>query len=348
MRIMHVLNTGGYSGAENVVITIINEMKNNNEIIYVSPDGKIRKYLEENNIKFIPVKKVSIKEINRVKKEFKPDIIHAHDFSASVICSIIAGKTKMISHIHCNPLWIKKVNLYSILFLFLGKKTSKILTVSEAIKKEYVFSKFLKNKIICVNNPVDTESILKKVNIKEAIKEYDICCTARISKEKNPYKFLSIIGELKKKMPNITAIWIGDGELKSDMDKKIKELNLENNIQLLGFQKNPYSYMAKSKVFLLTSNWEGYGLVAFEALTLGLPCVVSNVGGLPNIVDCDCGVVSNNIEIMIEELEKLLNNKEYYNKKSKKAIEKSKEIDNINGYIHNLECIYRKCLENWR
>ena len=175
MRIMHVLNTGGYSGAENVVITIINEMKNNNEIIYVSPDGKIREYLEENNIKFIPVKKVSIKEINRVKKEFKPDIIHAHDFSASVICSIIAGKTKMISHIHCNPLWIKKVNLYSILFLFLGIKTSKILTVSNALEQEYVFSKFLKNKIICVKNPVDTESILKKVNIKEAIKEYDIC-----------------------------------------------------------------------------------------------------------------------------------------------------------------------------
>ena len=66
----------------------------------------------------------------------------------------------------------------------------------------------------------------------------------------------------------------------------------------------------------------GYGLVAFEALTLGKPCVVSNVGGLRNIVDSTCGELCNpnNIHEYINETEKLLLDKNYYNKKSKMAI----------------------------
>ena len=57
MKVLHILNTNNFSGAENVVINIINNMKNNNELVYVSPEGPIRDYLEENDIMYEPIKK---------------------------------------------------------------------------------------------------------------------------------------------------------------------------------------------------------------------------------------------------------------------------------------------------
>ena len=70
MKILHILNSNKFSGAENVAITIINNMKNDNEIIYVSPEGQIREHLQENNIDYEPVRKVCIKEIKRVIKKY--------------------------------------------------------------------------------------------------------------------------------------------------------------------------------------------------------------------------------------------------------------------------------------
>ena len=111
MKIIHFLNTNKYSGAENVAISIINQMKNDNEIIYVSLDGPIREYLEENNITFEPIKKIGISELRRVIKKYNPDIIHAHDFTASIISSLVRGKRKLISHIHNNVKWLRNVNV---------------------------------------------------------------------------------------------------------------------------------------------------------------------------------------------------------------------------------------------
>ena len=100
--------------------------------------------------------------------------------------------------------------------------------------------------------------------------------------------------------------------------------------------------MSKSKIFLLTSEWEGFGLVAFEALTMGLPCVVSNVGGLPSIIDKTCGMVCGNDQDFIDEINKLLSDSNYYNDKHLKAIEKSKRLDNYEEYCNKLDKVYKE------
>ena len=87
MKVIHVLNSNRYSGAENVAITIIKELNNEMDCLYACPRGPIEEILKKENIKYIPIKKLSIREINKVIKEYNPDIIHAHDFRASIICS---------------------------------------------------------------------------------------------------------------------------------------------------------------------------------------------------------------------------------------------------------------------
>ena len=135
---------------------------------------------------------------------------------------------------------------------------------------------------------------------------------------------------------------IGDGELKESCKKLIEDLGLKNNIELLGFKKNPYQYMNQSNIFCLTSEWEGYGLVAFEALTLGLPCVVSRVGGVVNIVDEECGYLVSTEDEFKNAIIALITNKQIYYYKSKNAIQKSIKLENIEYYSEIIETIYEK------
>lgn len=343
-KIIHVLNTGTYSGAENVAITIINKMKRENDIIYVSLDGPIKNYLEENNINFEPVKKITIKEIRRVIKKYNPDIIHAHDFTTSVICAFACGKKKVISHIHNNTLWIKKVNMYSILYLLSSLKYSKILLVSESIIKEYIFRKFIYRKTEVIGNPVDIQKTIKKSEKEKIEEKYDIIFLGRFSQAKNPRKFIEIINKLKEKI-NVKAVMIGDGPLKEECEKIIEQYNLKDAITIKGFMENPYKILKNTKILCMTSEWEGYGLVAIEALTLGKPVVATKVGGIPDIVKEECGKTTNNLEDMVEEIMLLLKNKKYYKEKSLKAIERAQEMNNIDEYIQKLKDIYDQCIK---
>ena len=200
----------------------------------------------------------------------------------------------------------------------------------------------IKNKIACIDNPISREKIISKVNEKNYEKKYDICCVARITEQKNPFRFLDIIKELKKYYANIKVVWVGNGNLEKDVLKKTRKLQLDKNIIFVGFKKNPYKYIASSKIFMLTSDYEGYGIVAFEALTLGLPCVVSNVGGLPKIVDEKSGKLCEKNEDFINEINKLLTNEREYNLKSKNAIKKSKMMDNMDEYMNKIALIYEE------
>lgn len=340
-KILFIMNSNIYSGAEKVNISIINSIKDQYDFYWVSKDGKINDVLKKNDIKHITIKKLTISEIKRVIKEYNPDILHATDYKSSCICSVAKGKTYLIEHLHNNAPWLKKICLQSIAFLFAGLRADVILIVSQSIKNEYIFSKYIKDKIINIGNPVSAKEILNKISKDDYEKKYEICCVGRLTEAKNPYKFLEIINKITNQMPNIKAVWVGDGELKTDILSKCIKMKINKNIDFVGFHNNPYKYMANSKVFVLTSNWEGYGLVAFEALTLGLPCVVSNVGGLPDIVDESCGKLCENEDDFIKEIVNLLTDEKKLKEKSESALIKSKKLDNINEYMKKLEKIYK-------
>ena len=345
--VIHLINSKIFSGLENVACDIIENTKDEFDCIYVTQDGPIVDVLKEKNISYEIINKMSVNELKRVIKKYNVDIIHAHDYTASVISALSFVSVPIISHLHNNSPWIKTFHPFSFLFLFCSFRFKKILTVSESIENEYVFSKFIKNKIVCISNPVSTTKILCKVNDNDFRKKYDICCIGRLTLQKNPYKFLDVINKVKDVFPNVSVIWLGDGELKERVEDKIKDLKLENNVKLLGFKKNPYSYLASSKLFLLTSDWEGYGLVAFEALTLGVPAIVSNVGGLPNIVDSECGLLCFEVEEYSAEIIKLLTSLSYYESKSKSALSKSKQLDNSSTYYRLIKKLYFKLKEDF-
>lgn len=344
-RILHILNTGSFSGAENVAITIINATKDKCESVYVSPRGNIEEILKENSISYIPLKKMSVSEVKSAIYKFKPDIIHAHDFTTSVIVALTFRNIPMISHLHNNPPWIKKINAKTIVYYLGTLRIKKVLTVSDAVLNEYIFGKALLHKSIVVSNPVDINKVVEKAKDGSCTK-YDIIFLGRLSLQKNPIRFINIINEIRNKLPNVKACMVGDGELRLECEKRVQELKIADSIQFLGFKENPYGILSKSKIMCVTSDWEGFGLVAVEALALGVPVLATPVGGLIDIVNDDCGSLCGDDSAFIDEIIKLLTEERYLSEKSQGALTRAEKFNNINQYAAKLNDIYFDCINN--
>lgn len=339
--VAHVLNTNSYSGAENVIMQIIEGTKDDYDGVYVTKDGPIVKMLKERKIQYYLIKELSTKEIKKMCAQLHPDVIHAHDYTASCICALSHGKVPILSHLHNNSSWIRTLHPYSILYFLCAHKFSKILLVSQAIGEEYIFGKWLKRKFVEVGNPISREPILGKVKSEDFQKKYDIACVARLTEAKNPKRFVNVIAKMKAQMPEVKCLWVGNGELKEEVVAYAKEQGVDENIDFIGFQENPYPFLASAKIFLLTSLWEGFGLSAFEAMTLGLPAFVSKVGGLTQIVNDSCGKLCESDEDFASCLE-VLKNEELYVKLSQGAIKRAEELENKEEYMKKMKEIWNQ------
>ena len=86
---------------------------------------------------------------------------------------------------------------------------------------------------------------------------------------------IRVMEELHKLRPELHLIWIGDGDLRSQIETKIAETG-SNYIHLLGTQKNVNDYLRCADLFLMPSLFEGLGIAAIEAQAADLPCVLSD------------------------------------------------------------------------
>lgn len=340
-RVLHVLQSSKFSGAENVVCRIIEMFENTEiEMAYCSRNGQIGEVLKKRNITFFPMTTMSVSEIKRIVKLYKPDIVHAHDYMASILCAM-SVKCRIISHLHNNSPWIKDYSLKSFLYLISCFRYGRILAVSDAILDEYVFGSLIRKKTLVMGNPIDVAEIKNKaVQSSPYPEKYDVIFLGRLVPAKKPLRFIKIIKELYKSLPDLKVVMVGNGELLEECQKSIYESGLTDVIRLLGFMANPYPALLNSKILCMTSEWEGYGLVAAEALTLGLPVVCTRAGGLKQIVNDECGKFCDDDAEFCDELKRLLTDDKYISLKSRKAVLQSELLNNIKSYRESLTKIY--------
>lgn len=347
IRVLHILNTGRYSGAENVVITLIHTLDKTVNCAYVSPDGPIRDILAENQIDFYPVstQATNAKELKKIIIDYKPDIIHTHDYNAGIMAVLTRTKVPIINHLHNNTLWLRKICLKSIAYGLSCLYYKRIFTVSDSVMREFIFGKIFLAKTEMLGNPIDLGRVRQNANSsisKELLEsaKTDIVFLGRLSAPKNIFFLLEILRKIKTIKSDVKLSVIGDGELRTEFEEKVKEFDLCNNVIIFGFQKNPYPLLSQAKVMCMPSKWEGFGLAAVEALTLGIPVVAADVGGLSTIVRDSCGKLCKKKEEYVSEILKLLNEPDYYKQKVNGALERATELENLQTYSNQVYAEY--------
>ena len=132
MKVLHLLQSNVFSGAENVVCQIIEMFREDDkiEMVYCCPYGPIAAKLEELNIPYIPLKSLAPIEVRKAIKKYKPDVVHSHDMRACFVAAMACGKFKLISHIHNNNVENGGLTLKSLAFLFPALKSKHIIFVN--------------------------------------------------------------------------------------------------------------------------------------------------------------------------------------------------------------------------
>lgn len=213
-------------------------------------------------------------------------------------------------------------------------KADAMICNSEYIKNYYL-TKYPndKEKVFTVYNIIDGEEIAyqsKQETEKEFVDFINnhkkiVSVTGRFCKEKG---FEYMLAAFAKAIRNIDLglVMVGDGGLKEKYSEIIQKLAIENKVYFTGFQNNPYKYMAKSDIFVLSSLSEGFPNVLAEAMSLGLPVIATNCYSGPaeilredcdyeavkdRFIECDYGILAprmtdTNNENAIEELAKAL------------------------------------------
>lgn len=286
MRILHLLTSDRFSGAENVVCQIINlfNAESGIEMIYCSPDGEIEKSLKERGIPFSPLSNFSFSSVHNKISKIKPDIIHAHDMRASVMATLAAPNIPLISHIHVNNYDTRALSVKAILYYIAAIKAKHIFWVSRSSFDGYLFHNKLKNKSEVLTNIIDISMLFEKAREDNNTYHYDIVYLGRLSTQKNPQKLMRVIGGVVKAFPDVKVAVIGTGELLETVRKQAGEYGIDKNVDFLGFVSNPYKMLQDAKIMLMTSRWEGTPMSALEAMSLGIPIVSTPVDGMLDIV----------------------------------------------------------------
>lgn len=123
--------------------------------------------------------------------------------------------------------------------------------------------------------------------------KFVICNVGRLTKQKRQDRLIEAIALLNQKYNLDVECWIiGQGELRNELEQLANNLKIDHKIKFLGFQSNPYPFIANSDLFMLSSDTEGYPLVVCEALCLGKPIISTNITGPSEILKSGGGILT--------------------------------------------------------
>lgn len=235
----------------------------------------------------------SILPLKKHLSNYPPDILLSGGPSANCIATIsrllVKKEIKLIITEHSLPSVDvfdsgKKVDrALPYLMKFLYPKADRIVAVSNAVAND--LSQFIsidKDKIDIIYNPIVDANLLNKGNtpiehkwLKDQ-KENVVLFVGRLEKVKNLPLLIDAFNIAHEKQQNIKLLIVGDGSERENLEKYIHELNLQNSIDFIGYTSNPYPYIRKADILILTSLWEGLPTVLIEAMAFGTNIIATN------------------------------------------------------------------------
>ena len=145
------------------------------------------------------------------------------------------------------------------------------------------------HRIDVIHNPVDVDAVTRAAAeplepAHQALWAHPaIVAAGRLAEQKNYLLLIDAVALLRARLP-VRLFILGTGELEGALRRRIAERHLEQSIILCGFQTNPWKYIVRADVFVLTSHYEGFGNVIAEAMACGVPVVATASQGTRDIV----------------------------------------------------------------
>lgn len=225
------------------------------------------------------------------------EVVSAQDpFEQGIVGWLIARRLKVKLHLQVHtdigsPYFAEatknKIRVYTARFLL--PRANAIRTVSERVKMAVVrqfHAPLHLVSVLPVRRAEKYERCATRSNIKGAFPQYDsvVLVISRLTPEKNIGLALEAFSMVAKSHPKTGLVILGDGPEKETLARTAVALGIDTQVQFMGFLGDVDGYLATADVYLLTSDYEGYGRTLIEAAGSGCPIVTTDVGLVGSIL----------------------------------------------------------------
>ncbi len=298
------INSLTSGGAEKVVLTLLERFKHSGKTLeliliekerfYELPNEIPANYLTdyesmENGILKMPYLFVCA---FRLKKSIKKpgQIVQSHLLRASfinVLAKLFGSKhhAQIVVHSRINfdhkPIYYQVIAKWIYQFIF--QRADSVISICEVMKNELDEYLDLKDHPMhrAIYNPHNIGEIQQRA--KEAVQDFDfhnnkkyIISVGRIVKGKRLDDLIYAFQKIEKHHSNTELIFIGDGDLRGPLEQLSTELKIQDKLHFLGYQQNPFAYISRSDILVLTSEREGLPNILIEAMACGTALISSD------------------------------------------------------------------------
>ena len=311
-------------GAEHVVVNLADELvKLGHKVKIAYLTGNVIVSPKNPDIQLIPIKMSSKNDfigayfrLREVVKKFKPDVVHSHMFHANALSRLIrltVDIPKLVSSSHnTNEGGRLRMLVYRITDTFVNISTN----VSQEAVDIFINKSAIKSdRMVSVVNGIDTDQFYfdreSRITKRKELGISDIniiLAVGRLTSQKDYPNLLNSIALLKHYRNDFKLLIAGDGILKTELIALVKNLDIVDYVEFLGIRRDIPMLMAASDIFVLSSAWEGFGLVVAEAMACERVVVATDCGGVSEVVGSDGFLVeTGNSSLLAKSLYEALN-----------------------------------------
>jgi glycosyltransferase involved in cell wall biosynthesis len=297
--LLYVVTLAEVGGAQSYVRDLLPAVREHYDVTLAAHgDGPLRSVAAELGIAFVPLRHVrrplsvihdplGVFELTRLFRRVRPDVVHLNSSKAGVLGRIAASAARVPVRVFTAHGWAFKATsggaarLYAWADRAVCPLTTMIVCVSQTELEAGLAARVcVPGRAKVIPNAVDVSVV--PTGPRAAAEPVEIASVGRLAAPKDFSTLLSALALLPRGRVRLTVL--GDGPLRPELERKVAELGLADDVVLTGEVADVRRYLDRADVFALSSTSEGMPISVLEAMAAGLPVVASAVGGLHEIV----------------------------------------------------------------
>lgn len=383
-KVVHLITLLEFGGAQGNTIYTVSHLNKERFDAYLWSgrgaylDQYVQKTVPPDKIDYIPC---LVRPINPIKDVFalaylcwklfcfKPDILHTHSSKAGILGRVAGWAVRFLgirmTIVHTfhgfgfndqQKPWVRKIFVW--LEQWTARKSQGLIFVSKSnmdlARKEKIINSHTKAESILIRSgvlldvlkPYDPErekmELRQSFNIPE--KSPIVLTIGAFKPQKNLSDFIYMAKDVASRVPNAVFVILGDGEQRPGLEKLARNLGMSDKVKMPGWSHNVPNWFSISKLFVLTSLWEGLPRALVESLAMGKPAVCYDTDGVHDLLSQGGGLLvpQHDRKALTEAVVRLLNSPAEWDKYAKQGPMIVGEEFNITKMVEQQEQFYRK------
>lgn len=310
MRILQLISTRGFFGAENVVVELASALQAAGDTVFVGTfsnrhaderaSSELAEQAKKRGLKtelFDCKGRIdlgTVSSIRRFVEENGIDVIHSHGYKSNIYAYLANRKIKKRLVTTCHN-WINansKMSLYTRLDKFFLRRFDVVAAVSEDVKSQLLKAGTDPGRLRVIGNGIDLRKFRKALYGSNKVRDElgipldakVIGTVGRLSPEKGYGFFLEAAREIRAKNKNCFFLFVGDGIQRKALEEQARSLGIKDRVIFAGKRTDIPEVLSAMDIFILSSLTEGQPMALLEAMAAGIPAVSTSVGDVPKIL----------------------------------------------------------------